>query len=253
MKHILTPSIAIIVIGVLSGSSRPAPSSGSVPPPVLSASRSMPPETRSFSYESPPDGVGGETITRNGDLISGDMFIGAHHAHYEGRIAADGTIPRLDIRAWHSAAEAKHPRILSAIFGRDSTLLIEHLGSHVDTLRFASQQGLLPVINPSMGLIELVVARARSQRARSAKVPILGIDALNLDPPHAASKVGAGVTPVDLTFLAGDTVMLGNPTSKDQMRIVVGADGRIRGARNGSTAKDKFSMRPTSTPVSSRE
>jgi hypothetical protein len=251
MKHILTISIAIVAVGFLSGSSRLVPSSRSLSPRALPASPSTPPETRSYVYESPPDGTGGETVTRNGDAISGDMFIGAHHAHYEGRIAADGTIPRLDIRAWHSAAEAKHPRILSAILGRDSTLLIEHLGSHVDTLRFASQPGLLPIINPSMGLIELVVARARSQGARSAKVRILEIDGLNLEKPRAASKVGAGVGPVDITFLAGDTVMLGTPTSKDQMRLVVGADGRIRSAKNGSTAKDRFSMRPTSKAVQS--
>lgn len=99
MKHILPVSIAIVAIGFLSESSHPAPSSRSVPLRAVSATRSIPPETRSFAFESPPDGVGGETITRNGDVISGDMAIGAKHVHYEGRIAADGTIPRLDIRA----------------------------------------------------------------------------------------------------------------------------------------------------------
>jgi hypothetical protein len=186
-------------------------------------------------------------------VISGDMMVGAKHVHYEGRIAADGTIPHLDIRAWRSAAEAKHPRVLSAIVGGDGVQLTEHLGSHVDTLRFAPQRGLLPIINPSMGLLELVVARARSQGSRSAKVPILVIDALDLDSPAAADRVKADAGAVDVTFLAGDTVMLGTATSKDQMRIIVGADGRIRGAKNGSTAKDKFSMRPTSKPVSPRE
>lgn len=253
MTHIVTVSIAIVAIGFLSGSSRPTPRSRSVPPRAVSASRSVAPETRSFAYLEKGVVGGGETITRNGDMISGDMAIGAKHVHYEGRIAADGTIPRLDMRAWRSAAEAKHPRVLSAIVGRDSTMLIEHLGSHVDTLRFAAQPGLLPVINPSMGLLELVVARARSQKSRSAKVPILQIDALYLDSPHAADKVGAEPGPVDVTFLAGDTVMLGTPRSKDQMRLIIGADGCIRGAASGSTSKDKFSTRPTSKPVSSRE
>jgi hypothetical protein len=241
MNRILTMSVAIVAISLLNGNSRPAPRS---------------PETRSWVYSSGKE-VGGETVTRNGDLISGDMAIGAKHAHYEGRIAADGTIPRLDIRAWRSAAEAKHPRVMSVIVGLDSATLIEHLGSHVDTLRFASQPGLLPVINPSMGLLELLVARARAQKSRPAKVPILMIDALNLDAP--GDKVGAAGAVIDVTFLAADTVKLGNGPSTDQMRVIIGADGRVRGAANGSTAKkrradgtmveDKFSMRPTSKPM----
>ncbi|HTE44054.1 MAG TPA: hypothetical protein VK636_02330, partial [Gemmatimonadaceae bacterium] len=170
MNRILTVSAAIVAIGFLSGSSR------SVPLRPVSTSRSIAPETRNFAYLEKGEVGGGETVTRDGDMISGDMAMGAKHAHYEGRIAADGTIPRLDIRAWRSAAEAKHPRVLSAIVGRDSTMLIEHLGSHVDTLRFASQPGLLPLINPSMGLIEVLVARARLQKSPSVNVPILGID-----------------------------------------------------------------------------
>lgn len=55
------------------------------------------------------------------------------------------------------------------------------------------------------------------------------------------------------TLLAADTVRLGNATSKDQMRVIIGADGRSRGAASGSTAKDKFSIRPTSKSVSPRD
>jgi hypothetical protein len=155
------------------------------------------------------------------------------------------------MRAWRSAAEAKHPRVLSAVVGRDSATVVEHLGSHADTLRFASQPGLLPIINPSIGLIELLVARARAQKARSVKMPILVIDALGLDSP-AKDKVGAGRMTVEVAFLAADTVRLGNATSKDQMRVIIGADGRCRGAASGSTAKDEFSMRPTSKPASAK-
>ena len=146
---------------------------------------------------------------------------------------------------------AKHPRAIAAVIGRDSATLIEHLGSHVDTLRFASQLGLLPVINPSMGLGEVLVAEARSRQSRSARVPILLIDALNLD-SSGRDRVSTGLDTIDVTFLAADTVRLGNGTSKDQMRIIIGSDGRSRGARSGATAKDNFSIRPTTKPVTSR-
>lgn len=252
MKHIVPVSVAIVALGFLSGSLRPVPSSRLRAPRALLAVRRIQAETRSFDYGKSKIGVGGgETITRNGDMISGHMVMGANHARYEGRIAADGTIPRLDIRAWRSAAEAKHPRVFSAIFGRDSTLFIERLKSRVDTLRFASQPGMVPVINPSVGLSELVVARARAQKSRSVKVPILFIDALNLD-THG-DKVGAGPMALDVTFLAADTVRIGNGTSTDQMRLIVGADGRCRSGGSGSTAKDKFSFWQVARPVSSRE
>ena len=42
-------------------------------------------------------------------------------------------------------------------------MIVAYLGSHVDTLRFAAQPGMVPVINPSIGLIELVVTRARAR------------------------------------------------------------------------------------------
>jgi hypothetical protein len=190
-------------------------------------------------------------------MISGDMSVGTKHAqnhvHYEGRIAADGTIPHLEIRAWRSAAEAKHPRVISAMVGRDSAKVIEYLGSHVDTLRFASQPGMVPLINPSIGLSEVVVAHARAQKSRSSKVPVLFIDALNLDPHHATDKVDAGPAALDVTFLAADTVRFGNGPSTDQMRLIIGADGRLRGGGSGSTAKDKFSISRVARPVSSRE
>jgi hypothetical protein len=240
MHQVVRLSVAIVAIGFLPGR------------PRFATSRIAPPDTRRFVYSSGKGGRGGETVTRNGDVISGDMFIEPNHAHYEGRIAADGTIPRLDIRAWRSAAEAKNPRVISAIVGRDSVKLIEHLGSHVDTLRFQSQPGVVPVINPSMGLMEVVVARARSQKSPSAKIPILLIDALSLDTPGKA-KVLARIDTLDVTFLTADTVRLGNGPSTDQMRVIIGADGRVRGGMNGSTAEDTFSMRATSKPAPSRK
>jgi hypothetical protein len=225
MNRLLVTSVAVIGLGFLS-----------------------PPETRSSAFTDNNAAGGGETITRAGDTISGDMVIGAKHVHYEGRIASDGTIPRLDMRVWRSAAEAKHPRLLSAVVGSNSTMLIQQLGNKVDTARFASQPGMLPLINPSVGLIEVLVARARPQKSRPARVPILFIDALHLDAP-TTDKVGAAPRAIDVTFLAADTVKLGNGPSTDQMRVIIGADGRSRGGVSGSTAKDKFSFWPTSKAV----
>jgi hypothetical protein len=97
-------------------------------------------------------------------------------------------------------------------------------------------------------LLEILVARARSQTSRPAKVPILIINALGLDTPRK-DRIEAAPAALDVKFLAADTVVLGNGPSTDQMRVIVGADGRSRAAASGKTAKDKFSIRPTSTPM----
>jgi hypothetical protein len=225
MKRLLTVSIAIAATA------------------ILSASRSIPPETRTFTYTDGKNGHGGETFTRNGDRISGDMFVAAKHAHYEGRIAADGTIPRLEIRTWATAAEAKHPRMATAIVGRDSGIFIQHVGNRADTTRFAAQPGMIPMINPSMGLAEVAIAHARSMHTHTAKAPIVFIDALNLDSP---GKIQAGPVMTELTFLPADTVRLSNGKSTDQLRFIVGADGKVREAKSGSTANDNFVARAAS-------
>src|SRR5690349_6005136 len=97
MNRIILVSVAIVASGFIPSASRFGSTSISALPDAPT-SPVITPETRSFIYESARDGVGGETVRRNGDVISGDMVIGARHAHYEGRIAPDGTIPRLEIR-----------------------------------------------------------------------------------------------------------------------------------------------------------
>jgi len=58
----------------------------------------------------------------------------------------------------------------------------------------------------------------------------------------------AGAARILLTFLRGDTVMIGTsrPKEKDLVRVVTDADGRIRGVVNGADAKDHFTARLTS-------
>jgi hypothetical protein len=233
MNRLIALSVAVAGVGILSATSAP-----------------VPPETRRFLYVNNND-TGSETFTRSADSLRGDMAVGRTRVHYDARLSADGTIPRLDIRTSVLGNDSKVPTLITVIVGRDSTQLIEHRGREVDTLRLASAPGSIPVINPSMGLIEVVVARARSQHARTTTVPILFIDALNLDVgPTAPLRSRAGAGTVDVTFLRADTVRFssflasGAPRANaraDQLRVVVGSDGRVRGAVSGADAKDHFS------------
>src|SRR5581483_6631375 len=145
MKHIV--AAAFVAFGVL---------------PV--SARSFPPETRSFVYLHDNKPGGSETFTRSADAIRGDIVLGKSRVHYEGRIAADGTIPRLDIRTSRSDDGADAPRLISMIAGHDNVQVVERIGRKADTVRVTSQPGTIPIFDPSIGLYEVVVARARSQR-----------------------------------------------------------------------------------------
>jgi hypothetical protein len=179
------------------------------------------------------------------------MAFGKVHIRYDAKIAADGTIPRLDVRVSHAGAGAPAPKLISVIVDRDSTRLTEQVGSKTQSVRVPTQPGALPFINLSVGLTEVVVARARLQKARTATVP--AIIALNLDnldkSPLPPLRSRAQAFPVVLTFFAADSVMLGATDAKDRVRVAVGADGQIRGVVSGADAKDHFKAVPASKPV----
>jgi len=176
------------------------------------------PETKSLVYTEGTDTVGRESFTRSATSLRGDLFRGTTHLHYEGRVASNGTISRLDVR---TTGPGSGPATLaSVIIGRDSAFLIGHLRTKVDTLRVASQPGLLPVINPSIGLIELIIERARAQHLKTVKIPVLSIDE-------------AAVGTIEVTFVSPDTAMVGFADHPKPMRVAVDAQGRILGGTLG--------------------
>jgi hypothetical protein len=223
-------SVAIAGVGVLSASSRLTP-----------------PDTRSFLFGSGND-TGRETFTRTATSLSGDMTFSTMRMHYDAKLSPDGTIPRLDVRTTTSGAKKQPPRLTSVIVGRDSTEVIEQQAGKTQSVRVATQPGLLPLINLSVGLTEIVVARARRQRSPSVMVPALiaaDMDSLSNLPLRARAATG----PIVVTFLRGDTVMIGTSqpkNQKDKVRLITDPDGRIRSVMNGADAKDRFTARRTS-------
>ena len=234
MKRLIVAVVTMAGVTLLSASSRP-----------------IPPDTRSFLFGSGKD-TGRETFTRTATSLSGDMMFSNLRMHYEAKLAPDGTIPRLDVRTTTSGAKAQAPRVASVIVGRDSTDVTEQQAGKTESVRLATQPGLLPMINLSIGLTELVVARARLQKTASAMVPVFiaaDIDSLS----HAPLRSRAATGPIVVTFLRGDTVMIGRSTptyEKDKVRLILDADGRIRSVMSGADAKDHFSAHLTATPRS---
>lgn len=231
MNRLLALSVAFIGIGVLTGSTRTVAS-----------------EPRSFIFVEGRD-TGSETFSRSANSLTGDMAFGKDRIHYEAKIAGDGTIPRLDIRV--SRAGAQTQKRIAVIVNRDSTQLIEEVGKKTDSVRVATQPGVLPFINLSVGLTELVVARARLQKSKMATVPVvIALDLDNLDKSTPAPlRSRAAPILVAVTFASADSVRLGATDAKDRVRLAVGSDGNIRGVVSGSDAKDHFKAIPGSKPA----
>lgn len=230
MKRILVTSAAAIAMSIL----------------VLPAASA---QARTFSYTQNKTKAGTETFTRTATNVTGDFTFDSTRTriHYEGRIAADGTMPRLDIRV--TDPKAKTQRLISVIVGRDSTRLIEHLGNKTDTIRAATQPGTMPFINITTGLTEVAIARARMLKSGSPTVSVPVVMALDFDTPMTASlpsKVDAG--PLAVTFAATDTVKVGTPKEIDRLRIILGSDGHARAMVSGKDSKEHFAGHLTSKP-----
>jgi hypothetical protein len=189
--------------------------------------RTPAPETRSYILSDGKD-AGTETFTRTATSLEGDLTIGKR----TGQILPNGSISRLEVHG-SALGDASAETTVSLVIGRDSATFSEHGGLRVATVRTAAQPGIVPFINPSMAFAAFVVQYARTQKAQSVTVPLLSVDEL------VPAKI-------KVTFLTPTTVMLGSLNgARDQLRLVLGADGHIVSAVQGADAKDPFTVRET--------
>lgn len=216
MRRILAGSISAMALVSVGWRTTPAPSA-----PAQAA--------RSYVLS---DGktAGTESFTRTGTSLKGDLTIGKNHAHYEGQILPNGTVSRMEVRG-SALTDRVADRVVVLSVGRDSATMTEHGKTRVATVRVASTPGMVPVVNPSMALCELVVQYARARHAKTVVVPLVSLD--ELVPAQ-----------INVTFLTPTTVMLGSlDGARDQLRLVIDADGHIVRAVNGADAKDPFTAR----------
>ena len=211
------PAISLLSLVVLSGG--------------LSASRLQPSERKSVVFIQGNDTVGRESFTRSGSSLSGDLLLGQRHLHYEGELSPDGAITRLDVRT--SGPGVTRERLTSIIIGRDSAQVIRHLGNTVDTLHFASQPGLLPIINPSIALVEFITARARAEQSQTSSIPVLSVDE-------------AAIGSIEVSFVSPDTAAIGFANGPKPMRVSLDGRGRVLG---GTLGARRITILPTFTPV----
>lgn len=217
------PALSVLTIALVAAGLRPAP-----------IGRRVAPDRRSFVFVSGNDTLGRESFTRTADSLTGDLLLGRKRFHYEARLLPNGTVPRIDVRTSGPGVGVTGTRLTAATFGRGSVRLVDHLDDGVDTMHVAVQAGAMPLINPSVALLELIIDNARAQKARTLTIPVLSVDVLL---PAA----------VVVTLVSPDSAWIGTPNGpKDALRATLDAQGRITG---GSLGGRRIVMLPTFTPL----
>jgi len=153
-----------------------------------------------------------EKVTRTAGHLDGDFSAPARGARvrYAATLNTDGTVPRMEMWAYHGSDTAGSHATLQL---QGDSMKLEMPGR---SLGFATKAGAVPYFNPSMGLLEQAVIRARTLAGteKTTEVPLF------------ASEGGATV-PLSVTFVGSDSahLILGGIA----MNIALGVDGRVTG------------------------
>jgi dienelactone hydrolase len=156
------------------------------------------------------DTLGIERVTRAANHLDGEFSSPARGARvrYAATLNADGTVPQLELWAYRG----------SDTTGSHATMRLQGDSMKLDVegrmMAFGTKAGAVPYFNPSMGLLEQALLRARTLGGQTVEVPLF------------ASEGGATV-PLSVTFVGSDSAHLA--MAGVAMNIALGVDGRITG------------------------
>jgi hypothetical protein len=133
-----------------------------------------------FAFIQEGDTVAIERFTRSDTLLQGeirDINSGAR-ARYEARIDTGGRIRRLETIFFDTAGATEPAGRLVLAFAGDTLLVEQHEGDEVTEDRAELPPGTMLYMNPSIGLMEQLLARARTLGGENVEFPLLslGID-----------------------------------------------------------------------------
>lgn len=151
-----------------------------------------------------------ERVTRAANRLDGEFSAPSRGARvrYAATLNADGTVPRFETWAYRG----------SDTTGMHATMQLLGDSMKVDvqgrTMGFGTKSGAVPYFNPSMGLLEQAVLRARTLGGKTVEVPLFATE-------------GAATVPLTVTFVGSDSahLLLGGIA----MNISLGVDGRVTG------------------------
>ena len=151
-----------------------------------------------------------ERVTRTANHIDGEFSAPARGARvrYAATLNPDGTVPRFDTWAYRGTDTT----------GMHATMQLQGDSMKVElqgrNMGFGTKAGAIPYFNPSMGLLEQAVLRARTLGGQTVEVPLF------------ASEGGTTV-PLSVTFVGSDSahLLLGGVA----MNVALGVDSRVTG------------------------
>ena len=149
-----------------------------------------------------------ERVTRAGNRLEGDFSSPARGARvrYAATLNADGTVQQLETWAYHGSDTS----------GAHATLRLQGDSMKLQLpgrdLAFATKAGAIPYFNPSMGLLEQAVLRARTLGGQTVEVPLFAAE-------------GATTVPLSVTFIGSDSAHLS--MGGVAMNLALGVDGRV--------------------------
>lgn len=156
------------------------------------------------------DTLATERVTRAANHLDGEFSAPSRgvRLRYAATLNADGTVPQFETWAYHGSDTS----------GAHATMQLQGDSMKVAlqsrTMDFATKAGAMPYFNPSMGLLEQAILRARTIGGQTVEVPLF------------ASENGATV-PLSVTFVGSDSahLVLGGVA----MNIALGVGGRVTG------------------------
>jgi alpha-beta hydrolase superfamily lysophospholipase len=165
-----------------------------------------------FIMTTATDTLGIERVTRTPGHLEGDFVSPGRgvRVRYTATIATDGTVPRVDTWAYRSAADTSGSH--ATMQQQGDSMIIELPGR---TLRLATKPGAIAYFNPSVGLLEQAIMRARTLGGgATVEVPLFGSEA-GATVPLSVTKVGSDSLHLSLNGIA--------------MNVSLGPDGRVTG------------------------
>jgi hypothetical protein len=151
-----------------------------------------------------------ERVTRSANHLEGDFVSPSRGAHvrYAATLGADGTVSRFETWAYRGADTTGTHATMEE---HGDSMIVELQGR---TMRFATKPGAIVYFNPSMGLLEQALIRARTLGGQTTEVPLFASD-------------GGVTVPLSVTWVGSDSahVKLGAA----EMHVALGLDGRVTG------------------------
>jgi uncharacterized protein len=159
-----------------------------------------------------------ERYRRTPRSLEAELLIRGANARFtiSAHLTEQGTVERIEQAYRAGSADPQSPPIQSAVmrFAGDSVVAEITAGGSTNVRRFAAPAGVVPFLNPSMALADLIVQRARALGGDSVEVPIFNVQ-------------GGATATARVTRLPGDSVVL--QLGAVPVRLALDGDGHIDG------------------------